>query len=139
MSGDAAESLGKSFGIAVDTTWADLGTAPNRVPGRVSPLDARMVAHTRRPTGHACLSRSQTSPSLTDPSNEEQAFTALDSPYETKAISCFSVDGVTEKTSSSTERFDPSLTDMEAAAPLTAVDSQVIAFADMTGRSVPEL
>jgi hypothetical protein len=34
---------------------------------------------------------------------------------------------------------DPFLTDVEAAAPLAAVDGQVITFADMTSRSVPEL
>jgi hypothetical protein len=34
---------------------------------------------------------------------------------------------------------DPFLTDVEPAAPLAAVDGQVITFADMTSRSVPEL
>jgi hypothetical protein len=34
---------------------------------------------------------------------------------------------------------DPFLTDVEAAASLAAVDGQVITFADMTSRSVPEL
>jgi hypothetical protein len=34
---------------------------------------------------------------------------------------------------------DPFLTYMEAAAPLAAVDGQVITFADMTSRLVPEL
>ena len=38
-----------------------------------------------------------------------------------------------------TKAIDPFLTDVEAAASLAAVDGQVITFADMTSRSVPEL
>jgi len=38
-----------------------------------------------------------------------------------------------------TNALDPFLTDMEAAAPLAPIDGQVIAFADVVGRSVPEL
>jgi len=38
-----------------------------------------------------------------------------------------------------TSAFDPFLTDVEAAASLAAADGQLIAFADVAGRSVPEL
>jgi hypothetical protein len=44
-----------------------------------------------------------------------------------------------EKIGANTRFLDPFLSDMEAAAPLAAVDCQVITFADMTSRSVPEL
>ena len=43
------------------------------------------------------------------------------------------------KIGANTGFLDPFLTDVEAAAPLAAVDGQVITFADMTSRSVPEL
>jgi len=37
-----------------------------------------------------------------------------------------------------TNALDPFLTDVESAAPLAPVDGQLVAFADVTGRSVPE-
>ena len=45
MPSNATESLGKGLGITVGTTRADLGTAPDRVPCRVRPLDASMITH----------------------------------------------------------------------------------------------
>src|SRR5688572_26475422 len=45
MAGDAAEALGERLGLAVSTTWANLGAARNGVPGSVGPLDGRMVTH----------------------------------------------------------------------------------------------
>jgi hypothetical protein len=43
------------------------------------------------------------------------------------------------KIGANTGLLDPFPTDMEAAAPLAAVDGQVITFAEMTGRLVPKL
>src|SRR5207245_184922 len=45
MPGDAAETLGKGFGIAVLAARTDLGASPQWIPGCVSPLDFRMFAH----------------------------------------------------------------------------------------------
>src|SRR5277367_6561901 len=47
MTGNSSKPLSKCLGIAVGTTWADLGTAPNGIPCRVGPLDTGMVAHLR--------------------------------------------------------------------------------------------
>ena len=36
-----AEAFGKSFGVAVFTTWADFGAAADGIPGGVGPFNVR--------------------------------------------------------------------------------------------------
>ena len=45
MPGHAAKPLGESLRVAVLAAGGDLGAAPHRVPGRVSPFDGAPVAH----------------------------------------------------------------------------------------------
>jgi hypothetical protein len=45
MAGGATEAFGKSFGIAVVTTGADLGAAGDRIPGGVGPLDRCCISN----------------------------------------------------------------------------------------------
>ena len=48
MARDAPEPLGERLGVAVGAARADLGAAPDRVPGRVGPFDAGVLAHEDR-------------------------------------------------------------------------------------------
>jgi hypothetical protein len=48
MPRNAPEPLGERFRVAVRTATADLGTAPDRVPGCIRPLDAGMRTHAIR-------------------------------------------------------------------------------------------
>src|SRR5689334_11894555 len=45
VAGHPAKTLREGFRIAVGTSGADLGTATDRIPCRIRPLDRRMVAH----------------------------------------------------------------------------------------------
>ena len=42
MSGDAPEPLGERLGVAMGASGADLGAAPDGVPGGVRPFDVRV-------------------------------------------------------------------------------------------------
>ena len=46
MSGNTAETFGKGLGVAMSTTWANLGATSHWIPGCVCPFDLTVVAHT---------------------------------------------------------------------------------------------
>src|SRR5262245_40617211 len=42
---NSTKTFGKCFGVTVSASRADLGASANRVPGGISPLDLRVIAH----------------------------------------------------------------------------------------------
>src|SRR2546426_4830761 len=45
MTWNSSETLSERFCIAVSTTWTNLGAPSHRIPGSISPLDWRVIAH----------------------------------------------------------------------------------------------